>query len=126
MEWTLASLFIVSVLLLIFSNFKSVQASKEERKAIEMVHISVKKEIYEVKDSIRDLGLQLEVISNEAGIKLSSDQIIFVLEVLDLYKRNYSLKSIAEEKQVPESEILRVLAPYRTSRDERRKVANEI
>lgn len=125
MEWTLASLFMVSVLLLIFSNFKSFQASKEERKAIEMVQISVKKEIYEVKDSIRNLGLQMEVISNEAGIQLSSDDKAFVLEVLDLYQRNYSLKSIAEEKQVPESEILKVLAPYRTSSDRRRKVANE-
>ncbi|WP_391559209.1 hypothetical protein [Robertmurraya sp.] len=125
MEWTLASLFMVSVLLLIFSNFKSFQASKEERKAIEMVHISVKKEILEVKDSIRNLGLQIEVISKEAGIQLSSDEIVFVLEVLDLYKRNYSFKSIAKEKQVPESEILKVLAPYRTERDGRRKVVNE-
>lgn len=125
MEWTLAGLFMVSILLLVFSTLKSVQAAKEERKAIEMVNISVKKEIYEVKDSIRDLGLQMEVLSNEAGIQLSSDEMNFVLEVLDLYKRNYSFKSIAEEKQVPESEILRVLAPYRTSKDGRRKVVNE-
>src|SRR5437764_1408789 len=110
MEWTLIGLFTVSALLLIISILKSFQSSKAEQKAIDMVHISVMKEINEMQNSIRSLGLEMEVISKEAGIQLSPSEIILMREVLDLYKRNYSFESIAKEKQVPVSKIKQLLA----------------
>lgn len=125
MEWTLAGLFIFSAVLLIISISKSFRASKTEQNSIDLVHISVMKEINDLKDSLRNLKLEMEVVTKEAGIQLSQKEITFMREILDLYKRNYSIESIAKEKQVPESEIRQLLAPYQTVRAERRKVAHE-
>jgi predicted DNA-binding protein YlxM (UPF0122 family) len=61
----------------------------------------------------------------EAGSQLSPQEKLFMREVLDLYKRDYSMASIAEKKQVPVSEIEELLAPFQTLKNERRKVANE-
>jgi hypothetical protein len=126
MVWTLAGLFVISALLLVISFSKLFQASKDEKKRIDMVHIEVMKEINEMQDSIRNIELDLEVVMKEAGIQLSLNEVVFMREVLDLYRRNYSIESIATKKQVPESEISQLLAPYLTAKDEGGKVANEI
>lgn len=126
MEWTLAGLFVVSALLLIISMVKNFQASKAEHKRIDMAHISVMKEINDLQESIRNIELDIEVIMKEAGIQLSVKELDFMREVLDLYKRNYSIESIATKKQVSEIEIQQLLAPYQTQKDERGTVANEI
>jgi hypothetical protein len=125
MIWTLAVLFVISALLLVISFSKLFQASKEEKKRIDMVHIEVMKEFNEMQDSIRNIELDLEVVMKEAGIQLSLKEVVFMREVLDLYRRNYSIESIATKKQVPESEISQLLAPYLASKDEGGKVANE-
>lgn len=65
-------------------------------------------------------------MSKEAGVQISSEEKLFLREILDLYKRNYSIESIADKKQVSASEIKQLLTPYLTSKDERRKVADEI
>lgn len=125
MEWTLAILFVVSAGLLVISMVKNFQASRAENKRIDMAHISIMKEINDMQESIRNIELEIEVIMKETGVQLSPKEIAFLREVLDLYKRNYSIESIAEKKQVPESQIKELLAPYQSLKDERRKVANE-
>lgn len=125
MEWTLAGLFGISTLLLIFSILKSTHASKVEHNQMNMIHISTMKEINTIQESIQNIELDIEVVMKEAGIQLSSEKKLFMREVLDLYKRNYSIESIAEKKQVTESEIEQMLAPYQQLKDEGRKVANE-
>ncbi|MEH7438606.1 hypothetical protein V7182_14130 [Neobacillus drentensis] len=125
MEWTLISLFVVSVLLLIFSILKTNHAAKVEHKQIDLAHISTMKEINTIQESIRNMELDMEVVMKEAGVQLSSNEKLFTREVLDLYKRNYSVESIAEMKQVTISEIEQLLIPYQHLKDEGRKVANE-
>ena len=124
MEWTLTGLFILSAILLIISLLQAKHAAKETKNQIDIVHISNLKEMQAIQESIRNLELDLEVIAKEAGIQLSKEELVFMREILDLYKRNYSFASIAENKQVPESEIKRLLAPYQKVKDERRTVAN--
>lgn len=125
MEWTLAGLFAVSTLLLVISIVKTNQAAKVNHNEVDMVHISMMKEINTIQDSIRDLELDMEVVMKEAGIQLSPEEKLFMREVIDLYRRNYSIENIAEQKQVPVSEIEQLLAPYQKLKDEGRKVANE-
>jgi hypothetical protein len=126
MEWTLAGLFGVSALLLILSISKTFQASRAEHKRIDMSHISIMQEINNIQDSIRNIELEMEIVMKEAGIQLSSKELSFMREVLDLYKRNYSIESIAEKKQVTEIEIERLLAPYQSLKAGRGNVAYEI
>jgi hypothetical protein len=125
MEWTLISLFVVSVLLLIFSILKTNHDAKVEHKQIDLAHISTMKEINAIQETIRNMELDMEVVMKEAGVQLSSNEKLFTREVLDLYKRNYSVESIAEMKQVTVSEIEQLLIPYQHLKDEGRKVANE-
>ncbi|WP_163100101.1 hypothetical protein [Peribacillus alkalitolerans] len=124
MGWTLTGLFLISATLLTISLLKSFQASKENQKEIDMVHISIMKEINSLQESIRNIDLDMEVMMKETGIQLSSDEKLFMREILDLYKRNYSIESIAAKKQVSESEIARLLSPFQNMKDERRLVAN--
>ncbi|OLS33730.1 hypothetical protein [Bacillus sp. MRMR6] len=125
MEWTLTGLLGISALLLVISLYKTRHASKVNHREVDMVHISVMKEINSIQDSIRHIELDVEVITKEAGIQLSSDRKVFLREVLDLYKRNYSIESIAEKNQVTVSEIEQILAPFQESKDEGRIVAYE-
>ena len=124
MGWTLTGLFLISATLLVISLLKSFQASKENQKEIDMVHISIMKEINTIQESIRNIDLDMEVMMKETGIQLSSEEMLFMREVLDLYKRNYSIETIAAKKQVSESEIARLLSPYQKMKEERRLVAN--
>lgn len=126
MELTLGVLFVISAILLFISIGKTVQASKAERKEVDMVHMSLMTEINAIQESLRNLELDIEIVTKKAGVQLSSQEKIFMREVLDLYKRKYSIASIAEKKQVSESEIKQLLEPYMKSQDERRKIAHEI
>ncbi|MCM3691097.1 hypothetical protein [Neobacillus niacini] len=124
MEWTLFGLFLLSALLLGFSLFKSYRDAKVEKKQIDLVHVSIMKEINSIQDSIRDIELDIEVVIKEAGIQLSAEEKLFMREVIDLYRRNYSIESIAEKKEVPETKIEQLLAPYLKIKDEGGLVAN--
>ncbi|NWQ44316.1 hypothetical protein MLOOGBEN_26875 [Bacillus sp. EB106-08-02-XG196] len=124
MEWTLFGLFLLSAILLGFSLVKSYRDSKVEKKQIDLVHVSMMKEINSIQDSIRDIELDIEVVINEAGIQLSPERKLFMREVIDLYRRNYSIESIAEKKEVPETEIEQLLSPYLKIKDEGGLVAN--
>lgn len=124
MEWTLFGLFLLSALLLVFSILKTYSDSKVEKKQIDLVHVSMMKEINSIQDSIRDIELDIEVVIKEAGIQLSADEKLFMREVIDLYRRNYSIESIAEKKEVSETEIEQLLTPYLKMKDEGGLVAN--
>ncbi|MGG3986226.1 hypothetical protein GWJ21_12810 [Bacillus coagulans] len=123
MVWTLAILFAVSVVLLIISIFKTRNRAKEEQQELETVHLALMDEINHLKDGIRTLELEMEILEKEAGIQLSAFDKQFRLEVLDLYKRNYSIESIAGKKQVTQAEIEEILAPFMAAKNERSKVA---
>ncbi|MEH7097360.1 hypothetical protein [Neobacillus vireti] len=124
MEWTLAGLFGISIILLVLSISKTSKQSKAEHNQIDLIHISTMKEINAIQDSIRNIELDLEVVMKEAGVQLSAEDKVFMREVLDLKNRNYSTESIAEMKQVSVNELEKMLAPYQTIK-EGRKVANE-
>lgn len=124
MEWTLFGLFLVSAVLLVFSIMKSYRDSKVEKKQIDLVHVSMMKEINSIHDTIRDIELDIEVVTTEAGIQLSADEKLFMREVIDLYRRNYSIESIAEMKEVPKTNIEELLTPYLKMKDEGGLVAN--
>ena len=124
MEWTLFGLFLLSALLLAFSIIKSYRVSKAENKQIDLVHVSMMKEINSIHDSIRDIELDIEVVIKEAGIQLSAEEKLFMREVIDLYRRNYSIESIAAKKEVPETEIEQLLTPFLKIKDEGGLVAN--
>ncbi|MDQ0970691.1 hypothetical protein QFZ31_000569 [Neobacillus niacini] len=124
MEWTLFGLFLLSALLLVFSIFKTYRDSKAEKKQIDLVHVSMMKEINSIQDSIRDIELDIEVVIKEAGIQLSAEEKLFMREVIDLYRRNYSIESIAEMKEVPVTQIEQLLTPYLKIKDEGGLVAN--
>lgn len=125
MEWTLGGLFAVSALLLILSIWKTSQATKAEHHQIDLAHIATMKEMETLKESLRNMELDLEIIMKKAGLQLSSEEKLLTREVLDLYKRNYSVASIAEKKQVTEDEIEQILAPFKKSKDEGRMAADE-
>ncbi|WP_409272759.1 hypothetical protein V1499_22530 [Neobacillus sp. SCS-31] len=125
MEWTLAGLFVISALLLIVSILKSTRAAKAQHNQIDQIHISIMEEINALQSSIRNIELDQEVFMKEAGIHMSSEEKLFMREVLDLYDRKYSIDSIAEMKNVSSSTIQEMLAPYQAMKDEGRKVANE-
>ncbi|MGG5254229.1 hypothetical protein ACQYAD_12105 [Neobacillus sp. SM06] len=126
MVWTLAVLFGISAILLILSSIKSLKSAKEEQKRMDLAHIALVKDINDLQDSIRTIELSMEIILKEAGIQLSQSELQTLREVLDLYKRGYSIESIAKKKQVSESEISQMLAPFQIQPEERGKVANEI
>jgi len=123
MVWTLVILFAVSVVLLIMSIFKTRNRAKEEQQELETVHLALMDEINHLKDGIRTLELEMDILEKEAGIQLSAFDKQFRLEVLDLYKRNYSIESIAGKKQVTQAEIEEILAPFMAAKNERSKVA---
>nr|WP_263326468.1 hypothetical protein [Neobacillus sp. Marseille-Q6967] len=124
MEWTLAGLFGISIVLLVISLAKNFHMSKVNHREIDVVHISMMKEINTIQESIKDLELDLEVMAKETGVQLSSEEKVLLREVIDLYRRNYSIESIAEMKQVSVNEIEQLLAPYSKVKEERRLVAN--
>src|SRR5687767_9579897 len=124
MEWTLIALIGISALLLIVSIAMNRKVEKQKQKEIDLVHVAVMKDIKDVHEQIRNIELDIEIVTKEAGILLSPEEINLKREVLDLYKRKYSIQSIAEKKQVSETEVNQLLAPYLTLRDERSKMAH--
>lgn len=126
MEWALVFLFGTATLLLILSFFKNRQTLKTEQREIDMLSVSLMKEINELQKQIRHLELDGEITAQEAGVKaISSQERLLLRDLLDFYKRGYSIEGMAAEKQLSENEVEHLLSPYLSSKDERRKVAND-
>jgi hypothetical protein len=125
MEWALAILFGAAALLLVLSFFKTRHSSKVEQQKIDMIHISVMEEINRLQEQIRNVELDGEIIAKEAGIQeIPNKERLLLRELLDLYKRGYNIEGIAAKKQLSENQVEHSLAPYISSKDKRRKVAN--
>lgn len=124
MEWTLAILFLVALILLVASIIKNRQTIKAEQREIDMIHLTVTEEMNQLQKQIRNLELDLEITQNQAGIQFSSDKII-LRQALDLYKRKYSIESIAAETKLTETEVQNMLSPYLVQKEERGVGTNE-
>ena len=127
MEWTLAILFGIAILLLILSFLKTMQSSSKMEQHIDLLSFSFNDEVSQLQQKIRNIELDAEITAQEAGILAgSSKQRILLRDVLDLHKRGYSFESIATKKELTKNEIEHLLAPYTITKDERSKVANDI
>ncbi len=125
MDWTLAILFGAASLLLILSLLKIRQSSKLEQQEIEKNYFSIIEEMNQLQDQIRKIELDGEITAKEAGLQeITSKERILLREVLDLYKRGYSIQSIGAKKKMNESEVEQLLSPYISSKDERRNVGH--
>lgn len=126
MEWALTILFCAAILLLILSFYKSKQAIKTEQRAMDLFSISIMEEINQLQGQLRNIEIDTEILAHETNVKIgSSDEMLLLRDVLDLYKRGYSVEGIASEKQQPKVRIEQMLTPYIKLKSEGRKVANE-
>ncbi|MBY0098597.1 hypothetical protein [Mesobacillus maritimus] len=126
MEWALGILFGTAVILLIVSFIKTGQAKKVEQREIDAVYVSLMEEMNKLQEQLRVVELDAEITAQEARILgINSKERILLRELLDLYKRGYTLEGMAAQTQLNEKEIEYLLAPYKASKIERRKVANE-
>ncbi|MFT4414259.1 hypothetical protein ACLM5H_10405 [Fredinandcohnia humi] len=125
MEWALVILFGVAALLLILSYTLTRKAKKAEQRELELFSIGFMEEINKLQKQIRDVELDSEILAIQAGIdRTNLEEHILMREILDLYKRGYSLSSIASEKSMTEDEIEELLSPF-IKQKEGRKAANE-
>ncbi|MFJ7745906.1 hypothetical protein [Peribacillus sp. NPDC097295] len=125
MSWALAILFGVAVILFIVSYIKTDSAKVEQQ--MEQITSTFGDEVNQLQMQIRTLEINAEIMAQEAGLLSGpSEKWSLLHDVLDLYKRGYSLDSIAAKKDRSIEEIEYMLVPYIKAKDERRKVANDI
>ncbi|HWJ79732.1 MAG TPA: hypothetical protein VNR61_16845 [Niallia sp.] len=122
MEWTLAVLFIASVILLIASLAKANKTSRAEQRERDVIHLSVMEEIADLQKQVRNLELDIEILEKEAGLQVALKDRKVLREVIDLYRRKYSLETIAAQKKLTQAEVEEMLSPYLHVKEERRKV----
>ncbi|WP_449622449.1 hypothetical protein [Robertmurraya sp. Marseille-Q9965] len=122
MGWALSALFIVAALLFVFSYYKSKQAAKAEQREIDTVYMSMMEEVNKLQGQVRSLELESEINAQRAG--MTKEELHLLREILDLYKRNYTLEGIASKFDLQQHEVEQLIAPYVT-KNEGRKVANE-
>lgn len=126
MEWALASLFGIAAVLLILSYFNIRKSAKTEQQEINSVYVSLMEENNKLQEQIRILELDAEITACEAKIiSIQSKERQILRELLDLYKRGYTIDGIAEKVQLNENEIKYLLAPYMGIKSEGSKVAND-
>ena len=123
MEWTLTGLFIVAVLLLIYSMYKNKQASKIEQREIDTVYMTIMEEITKLQNEIQVLTIENDMLSQKVG--LSNEEIELQRKLIDLYTKNFKMEIIAARLKLETSEVEKMLAPYMSLKNEGRKVANE-
>ncbi|RND01346.1 hypothetical protein [Lysinibacillus halotolerans] len=123
MEWTLTGLFIVAILLFIYSMYKNKQATKIEQREIDTVYMTIMEEITKLQNEVQILNLENEILSQKAG--LSNEERELQRKLLDLYKRNFKVEVMAAKLKLEPSEVEKLLAPYVSLKKEGRKVANE-
>ncbi|WP_082393689.1 hypothetical protein [Bacillus sp. JCM 19034] len=124
MGWALLLIFIVAIILLCWSIVSKEQSA--EKREMEQFSVSVMEEVDRLQEQIRNLELDQEIIAQEAEIpsRTAQDRKIF-RDLLDLYKRGYSVEGIANEKGLTTNEVTLLLTPYIESKPERRQAANE-
>jgi hypothetical protein len=126
MEWVLVALFIAAIVLFIWSIRLSNESSKKIEQQIEDISFTFMDEVNKLQNQIRNVELDMEITAVQADINLkNASQRIVVREMLDLYKRGYSVESIAEKQQLSVSEAQRLLSPFQQM-NERRTTANDL
>ena len=125
MEWTIAILIVLSMVLLAASIYMTKQLSVEEEQKIDSAHISLLKEIKNLKESIYKLQLERDIIIAETGLSLSPEELKTKREVLDYYLRGYSLETIGTEMDLPVETIRQFLEPFLGRKTGRSSMSNE-
>jgi TolA-binding protein len=124
MGWVIAILFGTAVVLLILSFIKTTQSKSQLEQQMEHVSISVLNEVHELEKQIRNMQLDAEITAQQSGaMEASSEERLILRDMLDMHKRGYSIESIASKKQLPSTEVERMLMPYMTRKAERGMVA---
>jgi isochorismate hydrolase len=123
MEWALGLLVGTAALLLIFSFMQNRHVAKSEQRKLDTMYLGMMEEINKLQTQVKSIEIDGEITAQEVGITPQERQLL--RELLDLYKRGYSMESIASKIQVNEDELQELLAPYITAGNERSKVANE-
>lgn len=125
MLWALAILFGAALILFIVSFIKTDSLKVEEQ--LEQITSTFGDEVSQLQMQIRNLEIDAEIMAQEAGLLSGpSEKWSLLHDVLDLYKRGYSIDSIAAKKERSIEEIEDMLAPYIKAKEERRKVVNDI
>lgn len=123
MEWALGLLCGTAAFLLIFSYFQNKQKAKTEQQKLDTMYLGMMEEINKLQTQLKKIELDGEITAQEVGVTKEERQLL--RELLDLYKRGYSMESIASKKNVKEHEIQELLAPYIAARNEGSKIVNE-
>ncbi|MGM9925742.1 MAG: hypothetical protein ACI35R_15965 [Bacillus sp. (in: firmicutes)] len=113
MQWAILILFAAAVVLLILSIAASKKAAEEQKKDNELLVASFHKETTQLQEQIQDINFDLEILAEEAALKSTSEERILLRQILDLHRRKYSNKSIAEKTNLTEAQIETLLAPYK-------------
>ncbi len=126
MEWALAILFAVAIVLLILSFIKTKESSSKVEQEMDQLSFTFMDEIHQLQKQIRNIEIDAEITVQEAGLLASSSKHRQLMrEVLDLHRRGYSIENIAAKNSLTNSEIESLLDPYIKPKNERSKVANE-
>ncbi|KAA0549998.1 hypothetical protein FZW96_01225 [Bacillus sp. BGMRC 2118] len=119
MEWELAILFIAATVILILSFVKSKQAATSEKQKVDMMYLNFMEEMNKLEEKVRHVELDLEIMTQERSIH--TPERTQLRELLDLYRRGYSIESIAAKENLLVQEIEQLLSPYVGLKDERRE-----
>ena len=126
MNIALITLFSTAVVLLLIAFMKMKRQTKEEKKQLDSYYAVMLDETNKLQEQINKLELNAEVTAQEAGIMAyHSEERQVMVKMLDLYKRGYSIKSIASMHKLTEDEVVELLAPFEGPSQRRRKVAND-
>lgn len=124
MGWAIAILFGSAVVLLILSFIKTTQTNSRLEQQIEHVSISVLNEVHELEKQLRNIQLDAEITAQQAGAAPAvSEERELLREMLDLYKRGYSVESIAGKTKLKPNEVEHMLSPFMAQKGERGLVA---
>jgi hypothetical protein len=126
MEWALVFLFGAAALLLVLSFYQMKRTSIEEQRQIDTIYYSLNEEILKLQKQVRELELDKEIMEQKDDSQpISFEERALLREMLDLYKRGYTIDGIAAKKELKSQEVKELLTPYIFSKNERRAAANE-
>jgi hypothetical protein len=120
MGWIIAILFGTAVVLLIISFIKTANSKSQLEQQVEHASISVMNEVHELEKQVRTIQLDAEITAQQSGAMEShSEERAVLRDMLDMYKRGYSIESIASKRKLSTSEVERMLTPYMKRKAER-------
>ncbi|GIN73596.1 hypothetical protein J14TS2_40710 [Bacillus sp. J14TS2] len=113
MEWMLAILLGLAVLLLILSFVKTRRNSSKVEREVDQLSLTMTDELYKLQQKVRFLEIDREIDAQELKIPSSSSKSrILLRDAIDLHRRGYSLENIAAQKGLSKQEMEQLLTPY--------------